>query len=297
MTIGWINLNKPCGMTSRQAIDFVKRAAHRAKIGHAGTLDPLASGVLAVGVGPATRLIQYVHRFSKTYRAVFLLGRRSATEDVTSDVIELPSPHVPSLENIETAAASLTGRIQQRPPAFSAIKVEGQRAYRLARRGIELELTPREVEVQRLNVLNYAYPELTLDVECSSGTYVRSLGRDLAERLETAAVMASLVRTSVGPFDLAAAIAPEQLEHDSLADYLLSPTTVLPDWPRITLSSAQAALVANGGYVRFPQGSNDSEWLGVDSAGAPVAILVRRTPNLAGPTCLLLQLPPPTDRV
>lgn len=292
--IGWVNLNKPCGMTSRQAIDFVKRAAGRARIGHAGTLDPLASGVLVVGVGPATRLIQYVHRFSKTYRAVFLLGRKSATEDITGDVVELEAPPIPSLGSIQTAAASLTGRILQRPPAYSAIKVEGQRAYRLARRGIEPELAPREIEVQRLDIAGYAYPELVLDIECSSGTYVRSLGRDLAEKLDTAAVMSNLVRTSVGPFGLAAAIAPEQLTPDNLAENLLSPTIVLTDWPRIVLSAEDAVLVANGGYVRFPRGSSDSEWLAVDAAETPLAILVRRTPNLAGPVCLLTNCHPPT---
>ena len=286
--IGWVNLNKPRGMTSRQAIDFVKRVAQRAKIGHAGTLDPLASGVLVVGVGPATRLIQYVHRFSKTYRAVFLLGRRSVTEDVTGDVVELEAPPIPTLGSIQAAAARLTGKILQRPPAFSALKVDGQRAYELARRGVEPELAPREIEVQRLDVVGYAYPEMVLDIECSSGTYVRSLGRDLAEKLETAAVMSNLVRTSVGPFGLDAAIDPEQLTAENLAENLLSPLTALENWPQIVLSAQEATLVANGGYVRFPRGSADTEWLAVDSVGAPLAILERRTPNLAGPVCQLL---------
>lgn len=286
--IGWVNLNKPCGMTSRRAIDFVKRVARRAKIGHAGTLDPLASGVLVVGVGPATRLIQYVHRFSKTYRADFLLGRRSVTEDVTGEVVELVAPPIPTLGSIQAAAACLKGRIPQRPPAFSAIKVEGQRAYDLARRGLEPDLAPREIEVQRLDVVGYAYPELVLDIECSSGTYVRSLGRDLAEKLDTAAVMSNLVRTSVGPFGLDGAIDPEQLTIDNLAEHVLSPLVVLEDWPQIVLTPQEATLVANGGYVRFPRGSADTEWLAVDWAGAPLAILERRTPNLAGPVCQLL---------
>ena len=195
---GLLNLNKPVGMTSRQAVNVVQRLAGPAKAGHAGTLDPLASGVLVVCVGGATRLIEYVQRMRKRYVGTFLLGRQSITEDTEGDVTELPDAPVPNWQEIEAAAQRFVGRIEQRPPAFSALKVQGRAAYKLARQGKPVVLVPRPVDIHRIEIQSYEYPELVLAVECGSGTYVRSLGRDLAETLGTAAVMSALVRTSIG---------------------------------------------------------------------------------------------------
>ena len=167
------------------------------KAGHAGTLDPLASGVLVIALGAATRLIEYVQREPKQYRAQFFLGRSSPTDDTDGQVTALEAPPVPSRDEIVAAAASLVGTIEQRPPAYSALKVHGRRAYELARRGQHVELAPRPVTIYRLDVTRYEYPELELDIECSSGTYVRAIGRDLAERVRTKAVMSALIRQAV----------------------------------------------------------------------------------------------------
>ncbi|NOY30442.1 MAG: tRNA pseudouridine(55) synthase TruB, partial [Planctomycetes bacterium] len=184
---GILNLNKPIGWTSRDAVNRVQRLVRPAKAGHAGTLDPLATGVLVVCIGPATRLISYVQAMPKVYQATFLLGRTSDSDDIETEVRELASPPQPSREEIESKLPDFLGEIQQRPPAYSALKVNGQRAYKLAREGLAVQLEPRPVEIYELRVTGYNYPELKINLRCGSGTYVRSLGRDLAEALGTGA--------------------------------------------------------------------------------------------------------------
>ncbi|HEV3006002.1 MAG TPA: tRNA pseudouridine(55) synthase TruB [Pirellulales bacterium] len=243
---GLINLHKPGGISSRQAVDVVKRLVRPAKTGHAGTLDPLASGVLVVCVGAATRLIEYVQQMPKRYTGTFLLGRSSPTDDIEGELATLPDPPRPALDEIVRAVASLTGEILQRPPAYSALKVEGRRAYDLARKGHEVDLAPRRVSVYRLDVVRYEYPELVLAIECGTGTYVRALGRDLAQLLGTAAVMSALVRTAIGAFQLADACHPEQLTPDGLNQWLLPPARAVERLARVELTPAEAARLRQG---------------------------------------------------
>ena len=281
---GLLNLNKPAGITSRQVVNRVQRAARRAKMGHAGTLDPLATGVLVVCVGAATRLIEYVQRMPKTYRGIFLLGRHSPSEDVDSEVTELRNPPVPTPQQIAAAARSLVGRIEQRPPAYSALKVAGRRAYKLARKGEQVELKPRPVMVHRIEVQAYDYPSLTLEVECGSGTYIRSLGRDLAESLGTAAVMSALVRTSIGSFRLEEAIDPEKLRKDNLGDHLCPPSRAVELLPRVELSAGEIARIRHGlAIARQTSLPGDDEIAALDAAGQLVAVLAPRGPSLWGP--------------
>lgn len=249
---GVVNLNKPRGITSRQAVDVVKRLVRPAKTGHAGTLDPLASGVLVVCVGAATRLIEYVQRAPKSYVATFLLGRSSPTEDVEGEVTELVSPPQPSLDEIAAAAEKLTGEILQRPPAYSALKVAGRRAYDLARAGREVELRPRPITIHRLAVVRYEYPKLVLEIECGSGTYVRSLGRDLAESLGTSAVMSALVRTAIGDFRLEEACRPDELTGENLSGWLLPEARAVATLPRIDLGADEVARIVHGLAIAPP---------------------------------------------
>ena len=282
---GLLNLEKPCGVTSRRVVDLVQRLARPAKVGHAGTLDPLASGVLVVCVGAATRLIEYVQRAPKRYAATFLLGRQSPTEDVDGEVTELVDPPVPSLDDILRAAGGLTGAIQQRPPAFSALKVAGQRAYDLARQGRHVELEPRTVTIHRLAVASYDYPELKLEIECGAGTYVRSLGRDLALSLDTAAVMSALVRTAIGEFRLDAALGPHELTKANWTAYLLPPIAAVGSMPRLDLSADQIREIRLGQAIPAPAGTAPpcGDVAGVDRAGRLVAILARRGSGHLGP--------------
>lgn len=228
---GFLNINKPQGPTSRAVVDTVNRLLRELgftrstlpKVGHAGTLDPMATGVLVVCVGDATRLIDLVQSRPKEYLGTFVLGCRSDTDDVTGQVVagDVARAAAISREELDSALVPFRGRIEQAPPAFSAVRVGGQRAHKLARRGKEVELSARTVEVHRLEVVRFDPPDLTLDIECGSGTYIRSIGRDLGERLGCGAAMSALCRTRVGPFDLSQAIAPELLTADSLAERIL----------------------------------------------------------------------------
>jgi tRNA pseudouridine55 synthase len=197
---GILNLNKHAGCTSRAVVDRLGRHHPTVKFGHAGTLDPLASGVLVVCAGQATKLIEYVQRMPKSYRGKFLLGRWSPSDDIETPIAQLADAPVPCRGQLEQACRAQVGRIGQRPPAYSAVKVRGRRAYQLARRGVDVELPPRPVEIYELSIVRYAYPELTLEIRCGSGTYVRAIGRDLAEAVGSRAVMQSLVRTAIGPY-------------------------------------------------------------------------------------------------
>ncbi len=257
-----LNLHKPRGITSRGAVDAVKRLVRPAKCGHAGTLDPLASGVLVVCVGKATRLIEYVQQMPKQYRATFLLGRTSPTEDLEGEVTELVDAPVPSRLAIEEACTRFVGTIEQRPPVFSALKIKGRPAYALARKGRTVELAARPVTIHSLEVVTYEYPELVLDITCSAGTYVRSLGRDLGESLGTGAVMSDLVRTAVGPFTLHTAVAPGELSRDNLGEHMQPALAAVESLPRVMLSRRNKSRNLNsGGHLsRMCRHPNRSSW-------------------------------------
>lgn len=259
-------LDKPPGITSRQAVDVVKRLVRPAKTGHAGTLDPLATGVLVVCVGAATRLIEYVQRMPKRYRAKFRLGQSSPTEDIEGQIAYYPEAPRPSLEELHCAAARLTGEIMQRPPAFSALKVQGRRAYDLARAGRDVELQPRPVTIYRLDVAHYDYPELALEIECSSGTYVRSLGRDLAESLGTHAVMSELQRTAIGGFRVEQACTPDRLSRETLADWLLPPERAVEALPAVRFDARQTRRILQGLSVARDNATSEELLAGVEHA-------------------------------
>jgi tRNA pseudouridine55 synthase len=270
---GLVNLDKPRGLTSRQAVDYVKRLVRPAKVGHAGTLDPLATGVLVICIGPATRLAEYVQRMPKRYRGTFLLGRRSDSDDTELPVSELSNPPRPSLTQVRAASEKLVGQIEQRPPAYSAIKVQGRRSYALARRGTLVALPPRPVVVYRFDVRRYEYPEIELEIECGAGTYIRSLGRDLAESLGTAAVMAELTRTAVGPLTLATAERPAQLHRGNIDARIVPPIQAVAELPRMELSDADLAVIRNGGEIVAGPCEGAAEVVAVDREGHLVAIL------------------------
>ncbi|MBN2581125.1 MAG: tRNA pseudouridine(55) synthase TruB [Pirellulales bacterium] len=271
---GILNLNKPSGVTSRKVVDVVQRLVRPAKSGHAGTLDPLADGVLVVCVGQATRLIEFIQRMPKTYLGTFLLGRRSDTEDVEGRVEELTDPPAPTREQLEAAALKFTGEILQRPPVYSALKIAGRRAYELARKGMSVELTPRPVTVHRLEIRSYRYPELEMEIECSRGTYVRSLGRDLAESLGTAAVMSALTRTAVGGFRLGDALPPDRLRADNLPQCLLSMIRAVDDLPQCRVDEEELALLRQGRPIgRKTAEPSAAEIAALDPHGDLAAIL------------------------
>lgn len=246
---GFLNVNKPRGLTSRRVVDRVVKLVRPAKVGHAGTLDPLATGVLVVCIGQATRLVDFVQRGSKEYRATFILGKRSNTDDFEGDVIDVPEAREVSRRDIERELSQLVGTIEQVPPQFSAVHVQGRRAYQLARAGKAVTIEPKTVEVQRLEIVRYSFPELILEIECGSGTYVRSIGRDLGEQLGCGAVMSELVRTRIGPYRLDEAIEIDALTPDSLRERLLPGATCLGDFPQYLANENNMAEIRCGRAV------------------------------------------------
>ncbi|MBI3464903.1 MAG: tRNA pseudouridine(55) synthase TruB [Planctomycetes bacterium] len=272
---GLLNINKPSGVTSRHVVDVVARLVRPAKAGHAGTLDPLASGVLVVCVGPATRLIEYVQRQPKQYRGTFLLGRESPTEDIEGEVTLLADPPIPTREEVIGVLPRFVGQIEQRPPAFSALKLSGKRAYDLARAGKDVQLEPRTITVERIELVRYEYPELVLDIACGGGTYVRSLGRDIAAAIGTAAVMSSLVRREIGDFRLDDSCQLSELNAGTLKGHLLPATAAVSALPKVALTADQAARVGRGLPIDLPDAIGD-EVAALDSTGQLLAILARQ---------------------
>jgi tRNA pseudouridine55 synthase len=281
---GFLNLNKPPGVTSRAVVDAVALPLKKLKlkVGHAGTLDPLASGVLVVAVGSATRLIENVQRLPKAYRTTALLGATSDTLDADGTIVETPAPRIPSESEIRAALTSQIGTVLQTPPQFSALRVAGRRAYDLARAGQTVDLAPRPVRIDRIDLLRYAWPELDLIVDCGSGTYIRSVVRDLGETLGCGALIDVLERTRIGPFLLADAITPEGLTLDRIARALRPETDAIAELPKVTASAAEAAAIAHGRAILAPEGL---------TAG-PVAILTAKGDLLAMANAVRGQLQP-----
>lgn len=246
---GFLNVSKPSGCTSRDVVNRIQRLVRPDKVGHAGTLDPLAEGVLVVAIGQATKLIEKIQQTTKVYRGAFLLGHSSDTEDVEGEVVELPYALAPSESELSQACRQMCGENSQLPPQYSALKVGGKRAYDLARRGIKAELKPRVVRIDSCELLRYEYPEFELKIVCGSGTYVRSIGRDIAASLGSAAVMSALTRTAVGPFHLDEAIDLESIDEKKLATSLAPIAIAVADLVRLELTAEEVVLLGHGRQI------------------------------------------------
>ena len=252
---GWVVLDKPVGMTSTHAVSVVKRLFSAKRCGHAGTLDPLASGALPIALGEATKTVPFVMDGRKLYRFTVRWGEERDTDDAEGRVVAT-SAERPSPEAIRALLPSYTGLIQQVPPRYSAIKVDGERAYDLARDGEQVELAPRPVEIARLTLVDVPdRGHAVLEAECGKGTYVRSLARDIGRALGCFGHVSALRRSAVGPFDEETMISLEQLEalchraasgEASLADALMPVETALDDIPALAVSRADAARLQRG---------------------------------------------------
>ncbi len=243
---GFLNVLKPPGMTSHDVIGFVRRVLHVKRVGHAGTLDPAAAGVLPVAVGASTRLIEYLELADKTYRAEVKLGLATDSGDDTGEIIEsLPEFTLPDAETIEVALARFRGRITQVPPAHSAIKIGGRRACDLLREGKKVDMPSREVTIHRLELLACRKDTLLIDTDCSKGTYIRSLCADLGAALGIPATMSFLVRRRVGDFSLEDALTLEELRQKG-ASALLDPSAFLSHLERYDLNPLREKAFCNG---------------------------------------------------
>ncbi len=251
---GWVNLDKPYGMTSTQAIGKVRRFLNAQKIGHAGTLDPLATGVLPIALGEATKTIPYVQDDFKTYEFTIRWGEQRDTDDMEGDVIET-SDHRPSKDDISGALPDYIGEIQQTPPRFSAIKINGERAYDIARDGEIPDLKPRTVYIEELKLLEVRDDEADFEMLCGKGTYVRSIARDMGQQLGTCGYISALRRTKVGRFASQNAISLDNIENmdyvSARSEALLPLQTALDDIPALSLTSDETAKIRNGQGLSF----------------------------------------------
>lgn len=249
---GLLVLDKPGGITSRDAVDRAQRWFPRQiRVGHTGTLDPLATGVLVLCLGNATRLAQYVQDMRKTYRSIFRLGAASDSDDADGVITEVGEASVPSRAEVEAALTGFVGTIEQVPPAFSAAKVAGQRAYAKARRGEQVTLPPRSVTIYRVDVSSYEYPEVEVEVHCGKGTYIRSLARDLGRKLGCGGYVQTLRRISVGPFSTDNAVSLE-IDREQARRHLLPTAAALSELPRFVLPTHQAEALRHGQRVPLP---------------------------------------------
>ena len=280
---GVINLDKPSGITSRAAINRLQGQVRPGKMGHGGTLDPLASGVLLLLVGKATRLMPYVQRLNKKYLATFQLGVESETEDVEGTVTEVEGAVELTREQVQAELPRWTGTIMQRPPSFSALKIKGERAHKLARQGRLVEMSAREVVIHQVEIDHFQYPFLRLQICCGSGTYVRSLGRDIAHALDSGAVMSQLVRTAIGEFTVETACSLDDLQEQGLAAHLLPARTLVNDLPALTVDPGQWSLLAHGRAIDFPLDQAGEEFSLVDSEGKLLGIAAADGPGRIRP--------------
>ena len=276
---GVLVVDKPVGLTSHDVVQIIRRGTNIRRAGHTGTLDPRASGVLVVLIGPAVRLSEYVSASDKRYQATISLGSSTDTYDADGSFTDAVSPvSVDSIseEQFENVLQQFVGEIKQVPPPYSAVKVHGRKAYEMAREGEEVELEPRTINVYSLELLEWDPPEAVIDVFCSSGTYVRSLANDLGTSLGCGAHLVGLRRTKSGRFTLRDAVPLRRLQESFHSGdwykYLIPAAEALGDWPMVELNADQVELVRHGHRVPTEPGAKG--WArGVSQQGDLVALM------------------------
>ncbi|MFL0712487.1 MAG: tRNA pseudouridine(55) synthase TruB [Microcella pacifica] len=273
-------VDKPQGLTSHDVVARARRALDTRKIGHAGTLDPMATGLLTLGVGPATRLLTYLVGLDKTYETTMRLGVATTTDDAEGEPLGAADPaalEAVTQERLERGIRSLTGEIEQVPSAVSAIKVDGRRAYDRVRAGEEVELAARRVTVSAFEVLAVRRQadgiEVDARIDCSSGTYIRALARDLGAGLGVGGHLTALRRTRVGPFDTSRAVAVD----DIAPEVLVSPAEVAAQlFPVLSVSADQARDLGHGKTLVLPDAPDAEPMAAVDARGRLIALVAVR---------------------
>jgi tRNA pseudouridine55 synthase len=261
-TSGALLIDKPPGVTSHDVVATIRRLLKLRRVGHAGTLDPFATGLLIVGVGYATRLLDYTHQLPKTYEATLQLGAVSSTDDLTGEITE-QSDEQPPLDAIQKVLQRMVGPLAQVPPAYAAIKVKGRKLYEYARAGEEVTRKPRQVTIMAIDILDYTYPHLSIRVHCSSGTYIRALARDIGGALGVGAYLTQLRRTQIGNFVVSDAVHLNSVTADSIAAVLAPPATLVAHLPSVTLFNDNVAQWQQGRGVTIDIPQTDTQSVAV----------------------------------
>ena len=262
---GFFNVDKPIGLTSTEVVRRIKRSSSQKRVGHAGTLNPAATGVLPICVGQGTRLTQFIVNSHKKYVGTVHLGVSTDTYDGEGKVTAKSDPSNVTLKTIESALGNLRAETHQTPPPFSALKLQGKRLYELARRGEKITVPPRRVDLIKLEIMEWASPELTIFVQCKQGFYVRSLAQDLGEKLGCGAHLSKLHRLKTGPFHIENAMSLDAIQ-DSLAkntweDLIIPPDYVVLDMPSIKMDKEEEQLIRHGQAIRVKTEANLSDHL------------------------------------
>ena len=278
---GWVNFDKPLGMTSTQAVGKVRWLYQAQKAGHAGTLDPLATGILPIALGDATKTVPFMVNAAKAYEFTLTWGHSTDTLDAEGDIIETSDVR-PSRADIEAVLPEFVGVITQTPPRYSAIKIDGKRAYDLARAGEVVEMKSREVRVDSINILDCKAAKVTLAVGCGKGTYIRSIARDMASKLDACGHVTMLRRTQVGPFTAKSAFTLDVLENlcetDGVSEALRPVETALDDIPVLALTENDAEHMRHGRAIAAPPSftvkidADDPHWILAKFDGKAIAL-------------------------
>lgn len=277
---GILNVDKPPGLTSHDVVNHVRRISGIRRVGHAGTLDPLATGVLLLCLGRVTRLVEYVVGQPKTYEAVIRLGQATNTYDAEGEIVT-ERPVAVSIDDITAALSRFRGAIQQRPPLYSAIKQGGRPLYKLARQGVAVEAPPlRPVTIYELQVLSWTIPLLAVRVVCSAGTYIRSLAHDLGQALGCGGHVAALRRTAVGVFKVEGAVPLAELNAANLPAFLQPGEAAVQHLPRLDLATADAARVQQGRQVARQVDQPQADLVrAYDTSGHFIGVVTLRGPH------------------
>ncbi len=280
---GVLVVDKPVGLTSHDVVQIIRRGTGIRRSGHTGTLDPRASGVLVVLIGPAVRLSEWLSSSDKRYMATLRLGVETDTYDADGQVVATrPCPDL-SEADIEAALQPFVGEIEQVPPPYSAIRVRGKRAYQLAREGKPVELKPRKVHIYELNLLEWVPPELVLDIHASAGTYIRSLAHDLGQRLGCGAHLTALRRTQSGPFTLRDAVPLRRLQEAFVTGewhkYLIPAVDALPNWPLLELPPDLVDKVRHGHPVPAPRAFDPEQLIRVVTEQGDLLAIMQYDPE------------------
>jgi tRNA pseudouridine55 synthase len=277
---GVLVVDKPVGLTSHDVVQIVRKGTNIRRAGHTGTLDPRASGVLVILIGPAVRLSEYVSASDKRYQAVVRLGTSTDTYDADGRITSTSPVDRITEEQFQDSLQSFIGEIEQVPPPYSAVKIKGRKAYEIAREGEDIDLAPRRIKVYSLELLEWAPPEAVIDVYCSSGTYVRSLAHDLGEKLGCGAHLIGLRRTKSGRFTLRDAVPLRRLreafEDGNWYQYLIPAAEALSDWPSIELTQEQVEAIRHGHRITSDESANTNNVTmirGVSEQGELVALM------------------------
>ena len=275
---GLLNINKPAGITSHDVVNRVRRILGQKRVGHAGTLDPAATGILLVCAGQATRLVEYLVPGTKTYQGAIVLGRSTDTYDREGETTnEADTTHL-ERRMVEKAMTAFIGEIEQVPPAYSAIKRDGVPAYKLARKGKSVDLPARRIRIDSFELLEWECPRLDFRIVCQSGTYVRSVAHDLGAALETGGYLEALSRTASGSWKIEDSVSLEELEeaaaNSRLDEHIHPLSQVLPDMPKVSISDRQASLLSHGQTLELEVEGKPGTLGAWTSSGRLVAILV-----------------------